>query len=123
MEKTNPKCKLYQNMIKVINILGITPDKLEKCKKLETTFDIYELMPDTKQREFFDYKKLEYYECDIENHLEQNYQKEYEEDNIITKADVKKMATLLLYDFDANTDFNTLVGNIVKNYLSENNII
>lgn len=108
---------------KIIEILGIDPNKLENCEKLETTFDIYELMPDEKRQTFYDYKQIEYYECDIENHLELNYKKEYEDDEIITRADINRMALLLFYKFDANIDFNTLVENTVEEYLSKNNII
>lgn len=120
MDKNN---ELYEKALDVLAILGISPLALITRKKLESTFDIYELMDETKQRAFYDYKKLEYYACDIENYLEENFHKEYEENNLISQADINKMALLMLYNFDSNLDFNTIVENTVKTYLKENHII
>lgn len=107
----------------ILILLGIKNiDNIPAINELNTLYDIYQLIPPEIQRQIYDFKTLEYYACDFENYVLEHYKKEYESDKI-KQVDLNNMARILLYKYDANIDFNTLVENIAKNYLEERHIL
>lgn len=107
----------------ILILLGIKDiDKIPGIDELNTLYDVYQIIPPKIQAQLYDFQTLEHYVCDFEDYVLTHYEEEYLSDKI-KQEDLNNMARILLYKFDANIDFNTLVENIAENYLEENHIL
>lgn len=112
-----------KEMRQILILLGIKDiDKIPGIDELNTLYDVYKIIPPEIQRQIFDFKTLEYYACDFEDYIFEHYKEEYESDKI-KQVDLNNMARILLYKYDANLSFNTLVENIAEEYLKENRLL